>query len=51
MLTCLGISNFDNDGLIKHLLPHKKEYYVNVIQSVTAEACIVRVLTCLPKLI
>ena len=47
----LYISNIDTDAFIEHLLPHRREYKVNLIDHITTEAYGVRVLACLPKLI
>ena len=52
-----NLSRFDrwyhkwyNSAFIKHLAPHRWEYWDNIIEPATAEAYNVRVLVCLPEL-
>ena len=47
----LHSSNLDTDAHIEHILPHIREYYINLIEPLTAEAYGATAFACLQKLI
>ena len=44
------MSNLDTYAFIKYLLPHRKAYCINLIESVNTEVYGIRDLVCMPKL-